>query len=87
MESEIFSKFIKENPALFLHPALSPEDRETLEQIFLYKDKLINEIKELEEELGECQFEIEQIDISDNEKYKSFSTTIKILASFLYIFY
>lgn len=67
MESEIFSKFIKENPSLFLHPSLTAEDRETLESIFFYKEKLLNEIKELEEELGECQFEIEQIDISDND--------------------
>ena len=45
MESELFAKFIKENPNLFLHPALTPEDRETLESIFIYKEKLLNEIK------------------------------------------
>lgn len=59
---------LKENPHLFLHPDLSLEDRDTLENIFLYKEKLLSEIKELEDELAEVQFEIEQIDISENEK-------------------
>lgn len=45
METEIFAKFIEQNPNLFSHPALTPDDRETLESIFLYKEKLFNEIK------------------------------------------
>lgn len=68
METEIFSRFVKENPHIFLNPDLTVEDRDTLESIFLCREKLLNEIKELEDELAETQFEIEQIDIAEIEK-------------------
>ena len=34
-----------DNPQLFLNPEFSDEDKEILENIFLYKEKLISEIK------------------------------------------
>jgi hypothetical protein len=46
---------------------LSPKDRETLESIFIFREKLLNEIKELEDELAETQYEIEQIDITEGD--------------------
>ncbi|RNA40271.1 cytohesin-1 isoform X2 [Brachionus plicatilis] len=67
MEADNFTKFMKENPHLFLHPNLTTDDRDTLASIFLYKENLLNEIKELEDELAEVQFEIEQIGVSENE--------------------
>lgn len=67
MEEENFSKFLKNNPQLFLNPEFSEEDKQILENIFLYKEKLINEIKDLEDELSEVQFEIEQIDATDSD--------------------
>lgn len=45
METEHFAKFIKENPHLFFNPDLTQDDRDTLENIFLCREKLLNEIK------------------------------------------
>lgn len=36
---------IVENPHIFLNPDLTVEDRDTLESIFLCREKLLNEIK------------------------------------------
>ena len=36
---------IAENPHIFLNPDLTVEDRDTLESIFLCREKLLNEIK------------------------------------------
>lgn len=36
---------IPENPHIFLNPDLTVEDRDTLESIFLCREKLLNEIK------------------------------------------
>jgi cytohesin len=71
MEEETFSKFLKNNPQLFLNQEFTDEDKEILENIFLYKEKLITEIKDLEDELSEVQFEIEQIDASDSDNTKN----------------
>ncbi len=68
METENLSRFINENPNLFLNTELSEEDKNILKNIFIYKERLLSEIKDLEEELSEVQYEIEQIDISENEK-------------------
>ncbi len=68
METENLSRFINENPNLFLNTELSEEDKNILKNIFIYKERLLSEIKDLEEELSEVQYEIEQIDISESEK-------------------
>lgn len=65
MDVDSYSKFVKENPQLFLNPDFTEEDREILENIFIYKEKLLNEIKDLEDELSEVQYEMDQIDSSD----------------------
>jgi len=67
METENLSRFINENPNLFLNTELSEEDKNILKNIFIYKERLLSEIKDLEEELSEVQYEIEQIDISESE--------------------
>jgi len=67
METDNLSRFINENPNLFLNNELSDEDKSILKNIFIYKERLLNEIKELEEELSEVQYEIEQIDITEND--------------------
>ncbi len=41
----IFFLILVENPQLFLNPDFTEEDREILENIFIYKEKLLNEIK------------------------------------------
>jgi hypothetical protein len=68
METESLTRFINENPNLFMNTELSDEDKAILKNIFIYKERLLTEIKDLEEELSEVQYEIEQIDISENEK-------------------
>jgi len=67
MEIESLSKFIIDNPNLFLNPELSDDDKNILKNIFIYKERLLTEIKDLEDELSEVQFEIEQIDVTENE--------------------
>lgn len=56
-----------ENPRTFLNSLLSEEDRNILANIYIYREKLLNEIKELEVELADVQSEIEQIDVSDTD--------------------
>lgn len=67
METETLTRFISENPNLFMNTELTDEDKAILKNIFIYKERLLTEIKDLEEELSEVQCEIEQIDISENE--------------------
>ena len=53
METENLTRFINENPILFMNMELS--DEAILKNIFIYKERLLTEIKDLEEELSEVQ--------------------------------
>ena len=53
METENLTRFINENPNLFMNMELS--DGAILKNIFIYKERLLTEIKDLEEELSEVQ--------------------------------
>jgi len=65
-EVDSYSKFVKAHPQLFMNTEFSDEDRNILEEIFSYKEKLLNEIKDLEDELSEVQYEMDQLDSSDS---------------------
>ena len=45
METESLTRFVIENPNLFLNTELSDEDKNILKNIFIYKERLLNEIK------------------------------------------
>jgi cytohesin len=72
METETnLESILKENSHLFSHPDLSEEQKNLLADFFLYKQKLITDIKDLEDELVDVQCEIEQIDTSEDEANKN----------------
>ena len=45
METESLARFVIENPNLFLNQELSDEDKNILKNIFIYKERLLDEIK------------------------------------------
>lgn len=45
METESLTRFVIENPNLFLNQELSDEDKNILKNIFIYKERLLDEIK------------------------------------------
>lgn len=67
METESLLRFVNENPNLFQNAELTEEDKTILKNIFIYKERLLTEIKDLEDELSEVQNEIKQIDVAENE--------------------